>query len=402
MPNLLELRRTLWLADHQLADLRGHHYNFNCALAKAASEAGLGAAFLCRRDFDFSAPSSIHVSGIFRPDWRSAPPPWLSSRRRGLDLLEELSRRRFLADLHHGLDREFFNADDIVFAQMLSPRHLDGWLRWRMSRPAEDGPLLAFHLGYDPSRFAFHSRLSASLNQARRILSPSDVLFASDSDRLATRYAEILKFPVATLPHVVSPQLQPQPLSLPLDKITFAALGNPRQEKGFAEIAAAIRILNQESSFPGHFLIQANDPDPVSAPLLEALQAAHYPNVTFVGQRMSEAEYIELLHRAGVVLLPYHLDTYRDRTSGVLCEALVAARPIIATRDSWMSAELQRAGLGWACEDRSAASLAQAMREAQSGFAREAGKSAELAPYYRGHFSGASFIEKLLELADAK
>ena len=78
--------------------------------------------------------------GIFRKDWRSEFAPWLSSNRKALDLLEAISRRRFYADLSSGLPAARVSSSDIVFAQMLAPRHLAGWLNWLEKLPAASAP----------------------------------------------------------------------------------------------------------------------------------------------------------------------------------------------------------------------------------------------------------------------
>ncbi|HEY2132440.1 MAG TPA: glycosyltransferase, partial [Acetobacteraceae bacterium] len=70
------------------------------------------------------------------------------------------------------------------------------------------------------------------------------------------------------------------------------------------------------------------------------------------------------LHEADLVLLPYWRSIYTARTSGVFMEALAAGKPVIATRDSWMSDQLATQGAGVLCDDCNAADLARAIRQA--------------------------------------
>jgi glycosyltransferase involved in cell wall biosynthesis len=99
-------------------------------------------------------------------------------------------------------------------------------------------------------------------------------------------------------------------------------------------------------------------------------------------------------------VLPYHLDKYRDRTSGIFCEALVSGKPVVTTEGSWMSAELARAGLGWLVPERNVEALVETICRAIREYGVEARKSLRLAPQYRAKFSGENFIENLARLAD--
>ena len=43
-----------------------------------------------------------------------------------------------------------------------------------------------------------------------------------------------------------------------------------------------------------------------------------------------------MLRAADVLLMPYRVDTYKERTSGVFCEALSAGKPVIVSQGSLM------------------------------------------------------------------
>jgi hypothetical protein len=91
--------RTLWLADHLLADARGHHLSHAGYLADAARRAGLGVRILCARKCDVRVSGNVRMDGIFRKDLRNSPSRFFSRSRFALDFLEALSRRRFQQDL---------------------------------------------------------------------------------------------------------------------------------------------------------------------------------------------------------------------------------------------------------------------------------------------------------------
>lgn len=391
-------RRRIWLADHLLRNQHGHHLNYNFTLAAAARSAGWKTSILCCKAYDFEEPEGVNVIGIFRKDWRNEFAPWLSSNRKALDLLEAISRRRFYADLSSGLPAPRVSSSDIVFAQMLAPRHLEGWLSWLEKLPDANAPALALHLGYDPWRFTHDRgvhRALARVNKRR----PSLVHYLSDSERLAPHYQGILGSQIDVLPHVVPRGLSSKP-RIGSGDIVFTCLGNPRREKGFVEFASAILRILREGPSSARFVVQTNDPDSSCRNSVAALKASRLPGLEIVDRRLSEQEYITMLENADVIVLPYHLDKYRDRTSGIFCEALVAGKPVVATEDSWMSSELTRTGFGWLVPERNVDALAQTICRAVREYEAEARKSLRLAPQYRAKFSGENFIENLTRLAE--
>jgi glycosyltransferase involved in cell wall biosynthesis len=391
-------KRRIWLADHLLRDLRGHHFNYNLTLAAAARSAGWQTSILCRKAYDFNEPKGVDVLGIFRKDWRNEPAPWLSSNRPALDLLEAVSRRRFYADLWSGFPAWRVSSSDIVFAQMLAPRHLEGWLCWLEKLPDTNAPVLALHLGYDPWRFTHDRGVREALVRVNR-RHPSLVHYITDSERLAPHYQKIFGSRVDVLPHVVPRDLSSKP-RIQSGKIVFTCAGNPRREKGFVELTSAIlRILHEEPR-DARFVVQINDPDSASLKSVSILKASRLSGLELVESRLSEQQYLKMLDAADVFVLPYHLDKYRDRTSGIFCEALVAGKPVVTIENSWMSAELSRAGLGWLLPERNVDALVETIRRAVREYEVEARKSLRLAPQYRVTFSGENFLQGLFRLAN--
>ena len=161
--------RKLWLADHLLVSERGHHVSYNGFIADSARRAGLEVRILCARECDAEVPGGFRMLRIFRKDWRNNPAPLLSRSRRALDILELLAKRRFQSDLLNGIRLEDVGRDDIIFAEMLAPRNLAGWLRWLGSLPKGREPILALHLGYAAERFGANPEIPRLLGIAESI-----------------------------------------------------------------------------------------------------------------------------------------------------------------------------------------------------------------------------------------
>ena len=369
-------RKTLWLADHHLCDERGHHANYNRALALAARHAGWDPRILGQRGADLRLLAGLPYEGIFRRDWRVCPPTWIGTSRLGLKALDHLARARFAKDLERGLAG--VRENDAVFAQMLAPRHLRSWLEWHTSRPKP--PHLVLHLGYDPTRFAAYPGVDSALAAAG-----ARCHFVSDSERLCARYKEALGVDVGVIPHVVPPAT-PKPSASRADGPTIVLfLGNPRREKGFNDlVSAALRARGLK------FIFQVNNPEPVCRESVAKLRQVSGDAIRLLERRLSESEYFEALREADVVAVPYHLDIYGDRTSGIFCEALAAGKPVITTRGSWMSANMD--GCGWQVAERDPEDLLRVLQLFPSELQSASRRTVGMADAFRRQFSGENFM----------
>lgn len=180
----------------------------------------------------------------------------------------------------------------------------------------------------------------------------------------------------------------------------FACLGNARQEKGFAEILAAIDILNADGRPPdARFTLQSSDPDASSAAALSSFRSAAATAVSLINRPLSDEGYLQVLKDIDVLLIPYHAERYGDRTSGVFCEALKAGKPVITTEGSFLGLEVMREGTGWLVRDLDPTSVAQMIRRAICELEPVAARCAELMPHYTPMFHPDTFVSQLLSLA---
>jgi glycosyltransferase involved in cell wall biosynthesis len=122
------------------------------------------------------------------------------------------------------------------------------------------------------------------------------------------------------------------------------------------------------------------------------------PGIHLLHHDLGRREYRDLLGSSDVVLLPYHLDHYTRRTSGVFCEALVAGKPVISTEGSWMSEEILRTGSGWLVPEKNPGRLAETVVSAIAGFEPMARGCRDRAPEHAVHFSADTFIKRLEEI----
>jgi glycosyltransferase involved in cell wall biosynthesis len=394
--------RTLWLADHLLVDACGHHLSHAGYLADAAQRAGLGVRILCARRCSVRVAGNVPMHGIFRGDVRNRPPRLFSGSRLALNVLETLSRRRFLSDLFSGIRSADVGRDDIIFAQMLAPRNLTGWLHWLKSLPSGREPTLILHLGYAPERFDADPRLPPLLAELQSLNKLERARFVTDSPILQGRYEAILQQPMTLVPVVVSRHAA-ESSKPPANPPCFATLGNAREDKGFPEVLAAVDALcDRVGPIKARFALQSSDPDDRSAAALADFRSISSEQVSLVDHPLSENAYLHLLREADVLLLPYHAETYRERTSGVFCEALSAGKPVIVSQGSFMGLQVSRERTGWLVRDQNPASLAKAIRRALPEIESVAKRCAQLMQRYSKMFHPDSVVSRLLALADSK
>lgn len=344
----------LFLADHLLRDVVGHHLGYNLALADGAHRAGIGACLVTHRAFDASLANEVPCHRIFRTDFRAEPPVWIARNHRLLGALEAWCDRQFGKDLKRF---PVVGEGDAVFAQMLAPRHFLHWLRWLADLPSL--PVLFLHLGYRPERFdseEIRKALGALPAQIRK-----RVVLVTDSEKLVEAFERNLASRIFYLPHILSYPLPKRDLRQPARPFRIFAPGNARREKGFEEVVSAVRQIRasgQSGDF--RFVVQCHHPDPACAEMIRR-GLPQGDDIEWITEPLSDADYVERLLESDVVLLPYHLHLYAMRTSGIFCEARVAGIPVIASRGSWAGDRVAREGGGWLVEERSVQDLVRVL-----------------------------------------
>ncbi len=393
-----EFSRRLFLADQCLASGEGHHLFYNRALAEAALRAGYKPVVLSARAMDTRLLAPYQALATFGRDWRARPPRWALKDWRLLRILDKLSCWRFYRNLTGAFRTSAPCDGDLIFAQMITPRNLAAWARWFLR--VETSPRLALHVAYDPSRYAAHSDYVRWWSMLVKSARARKVLALTDSEHLVEPYEMLLGCKVGLLPHVIASSIAVIPPPGVETKPVFGVLGNPRWDKGFCDSIEAILQISSRAD-PPQFIVQTARPDASSVPWVNKLESASLPNVEIVPDAMTdEAKYAALFSRITAFLLPYRLEVYGARTSGIFCEALASARIVLPTEGSWMS---DKAGTEAACVRVPAASpraLADAIDVVNSNHLKLLGKAERGAACFRREFSAENFVGTLFAAAD--
>ena len=134
--------------------------------------------------------------------------------------------------------------------------------------------------------------------------------------------------------------------------------------RGFPELVGAAEALRDELS-SRRFSLTARfveQPGGLSGEHVALAQRFRDAGGELVTTNLSDAGYAALVGSAHVIVLPYRLDTFRTRTSGVLLDAIAAAKPVVAVRGTWAGDIIEEFDIGRTYVDGDIESLEQTIK----------------------------------------
>ncbi|MCB1310206.1 MAG: hypothetical protein KDK30_18605, partial [Leptospiraceae bacterium] len=187
---------------------------------------------------------------------------------------------------------------------------------------------------------ALQSQIARALRKAVSDVSDR-MLFCTDTPQLTAMYngLGVCKFHTLSIPHTLQPTSRD-----PRGKIQIAYIGDARTEKGFLHLPDIVRTIRQsELRDQVEFFIQCNfnipGGEPGIAQALEELRALGPDGITFAETPLDRESYVRVLQESDIVLLMYDRGLYRERSSGILVEALSAGATVLAPSGSWLESE---------------------------------------------------------------
>jgi len=321
----------------------GHYSQYTTAIARAAREAGLEPLVLSNRRAKPDAfPDDIAIRPTFSLTWGEAE--YGTPDGAPVEFGREL--RGALADLRAG-------PCDIVLVHTLGFRELLDLLDVVCAQePDAAQPSLHVLLRYDPGPLAamigtyrpYFDRIRTSPTLAR------SVRFHADTERLAATFSQLtgVGFLHAPIPfdqtHLLAALADAAPRAG--DALSVLYLGDARLEKGYTDLPAAVASVWTDLLEPGRirFVIQSNfntaggEPGVLSAQ--QQLAAYGDRRVRLLPEALDAPAYYRHLAEADIALIPYDGARYRERSSGVLVEAMAAGLPVVTSTGSWMETQV--------------------------------------------------------------
>lgn len=261
----------------------------------------------------------------------------------------------FAADLIRGLGKDWDPEESLIFVPNATPAELEGLVLLQRYGHAATRSHWAFLFrrpifGGLPDGYLEQAesvrRHRVELARLKAAAPDLRVSFYCDTEELTAQYNFLGVYPFATLPvpvdRIKGARQRGQAGRRPL---VIGYLGDARDEKGFQHLPALVASFaahrRATAPAPVRFLFQANFNTPVGEPgsrYARHVLSSHEPHfVELVDGPFDSREYLGLLARMDIVLLPYSTEQYVARSSGVLMEALAAGLPVLAPSSSWMA-----------------------------------------------------------------
>lgn len=183
-------------------------------------------------------------------------------------------------------------------------------------------------------------RVADEISKAIR-LTGGRMIFCTDTPQLTAMHNRlgVARFHTLPIPHTI-PQRERQ--AHPKKIITY--IGDARTEKGFLDLPKIVKAVAASSLRDNvKFFIQCNFNIPGGEPgigeALEDLRSVKDLEIEFAEEAIPRDAYVRQIQNSDFVLLMYDSDLYRERSSGILVEALSAGASVVIPSGSWLEAE---------------------------------------------------------------
>jgi len=342
----------LYLFDPNLKSAGGHYLGYAMRVAQAADTLGIDPVIIANTRAGSSVAGAKILPDLELDYWQEMSPapgedPHDHLTRSAETLADSLSRIQ--------LD-EMLNDDDVLFFPYINLAEVMGLARWRRQAGIAPRTVLLFRRDLDEQGVdaGLGPRTGASLlRQALADLhacpGADRIRLFTDSDNLTEEHAQVLRRRFQTAPIPVDSALFAARKPRSCECATLLYLGDARREKGYTSLPSIARaLLGELSTARVRMIIQSNFNVPGGEPgIAEARKfLSTLPNVTLLAQPMADEQYNNLLLAADLIVLPYQVDRYVSRTSGILAEAICAGVPALVPQGTWLADQVRRHGAG--------------------------------------------------------
>jgi len=400
--------RHIHICDPQLLGLGGHYLSHDAQLVRELKRRNIPVSIYARRGCQLTCegltPEPVFSHDIFQ---EAAPDPevWAIENFHAINHL-------FLSDLRK-LTADRFVADDLVYFPNLLQNQLYAVAQWMDRIPAERRPAVAVML-----RFLNHKMLYMQARSnvdmvpqyyryAAKVLmrvQPRSILCA-DTRELAEEYAKITGLPVLELPNPMDVSgIEARTRARPAgERPVVVYQGSTSTIRGFHLLPEIIERCAHLQPRP-RFVIQVQSVEAALSmklgPTLEHLDRLAGDNLRVVKGALSPADYFGMLADADIVLLPYGPNFYGHGSSGVFTEAASVGKVVVVSPGTMAARQGREYDLGVVAAGKwTAASMAEAVKDAVNRLPDLQARAASAAPRFRRDNCAKALWDKLLAAA---
>ncbi|WP_392533940.1 hypothetical protein [Nostoc sp. C117] len=169
----------------------------------------------------------------------------------------------------------------------------------------------------------------------KRILEPGKFHLLTDSESLSKSLSNYFNESVTVMPIPHTDFIDVDTIPDLINEVICWWPGAPRAEKGWDIIKSLITSMSEEAK---KICVVAAESSELST-VLSGIR------VELIPQNLSKLDYLKWLKTSNIILLPYDADAYRERTSGIFTECIMAGKIPVVTKGTWMATELSKYGL---------------------------------------------------------
>lgn len=376
----------------------GHYLAFERQLARECASRGIDHLVLGSTEATAASCDGLDVVPTFdRNSWRAYATGrlqklldlWRCSRDYPPRILEALRQRPRRAP-----------GTDFFFMYLAHPRHILAAiaLGWRLrGRHPMVLNLFWTHFSHgkpDPGRdFVFRWLLRATRSLRRAL----NVHLCVDSEVLAERLAADVGEAFDVLPmfsvtdfSALEPSAPERAAPAGKVRVTYPT-GSTRTPKGFDLVCRLAGELCREDVELVIRRVTLSWTEPKLMEMADRTSAAK-----FVEGVLPPRKYLELLASSDVLLLPYRRSEFHSRTSGVFADAMVLAKPMVGTADTWLGDRIEEWGCGETFEDGDVAGMRRALERVIDDLPRYEERIREARSSWLHHNNPGAFLDFLL------
>ncbi|AUT04174.1 hypothetical protein CLI64_01880 [Nostoc sp. CENA543] len=172
-----------------------------------------------------------------------------------------------------------------------------------------------------------------NLNQAIKLkLKPGKFKILTDSDILANSISNYFQDSVSVMPIPHTEFIDIEDTRKQDDEIVCWWAGTPRLEKGWEIVKSLVNCTTDE----------ANKICVVAAQSSQLISTTGSVRIRLVADNLSNLDYLTWLKKSDIILLPYDANAYKERTSGIFAECIMAGKIPVVTAGTWMAKELSK------------------------------------------------------------
>lgn len=353
------IRPRLFIFDQSLRDVQGHHFTLTRNVTLSAQKEGYSVYWICSTGFKLT--QDMNVSGIeVRPTLKNS---MYDSYKSGAPEVKNPEKLMVEALLTACESDNITENDRLLFHTADGLTYLAVAELMKVLKPSKC-PVIHICTPYDPVGVMPNRRDAGEIADAISELNKlgwvdKKIFFYGENDLLSAHLSKLwnvkvrpLNLPAANFSHVSSKtstiQFRREKLGIGPEVFLCTYLGSARLEKGYHQLPY---VVSRTFEFAGKGEFQDVNPSKIHFAFQSSPQIIGYhqtiknamakmlqrpkSQVTLLTDVMSNEDYSKLLFASDMVILPYEVDKYRVRGSGVVTEVLSAGKILAATSGTY-------------------------------------------------------------------